>query len=120
MIRISNLSVPLDAADTDLRQAAAHALKQGVSSILSVKITRWSVDARDKRDVHAVISLDVEGVWSEADESRMIRRDGQIKRVDSENARPVFHGRAKPAHQPLVVGAGPAGLFAALYWAVFT
>ncbi|GHU68453.1 hypothetical protein FACS1894184_10480 [Clostridia bacterium] len=116
MIRISNLSVPLSAVDTELRQAAAHSLGQSVSSILSVKITRWSVDARNKNDVHAVVTLDVEGSWSESDESRMIRRDGQVKRIDPEQpSRPtILPNRPKPSKRPLIVGAGPAGLFAAL------
>ncbi|MDR1598504.1 MAG: hypothetical protein LBS11_01270 [Oscillospiraceae bacterium] len=116
MIRLSNLSAPLDAGDAELRQAAARALERSVSSILTVKVARWSVDARDKRDVRAVVSLDVTGAWSESDENRMIRRDGKIRRVDTDSAKrvAVLPGMMKPARRPLVVGAGPAGMFAAL------
>jgi uncharacterized FAD-dependent dehydrogenase len=118
MIRISNISVPLNASEGELRQAAARALEKGVSSIVAVSVARWSIDARDKRDVHAVVSLDVTGSWSEADENRMIRRDGRVRRVDNGKAGVVVKAsKPKPERRPLVIGAGPAGLFAALRFA---
>ncbi|MDR2657846.1 MAG: hypothetical protein LBB86_08490 [Oscillospiraceae bacterium] len=116
MIRISNLSLPLNAADSEIRQAAARALGRDVSSILSAKITRWSIDARDKRDVHAVVTLDVTGAWSESDENLMLRCDGRVKRVNPGEAKRVaivVGDRPKPSERPLIIGAGPAGLFAA-------
>jgi len=113
MLRISGLSVPLGASDADMRKTAAQALNMDANRITGCKLARLAVDARDKNAVHWVVSLDVTGRWTQAQENLLAKPDGSIKRV--EPVKPAAVSRPpRPARPPLVVGMGPAGLFAAL------
>ena len=58
MLRIANLKAPLDAED--LRGFLVGALKIPKNAVLDARLHKKSVDARDKGDVHFVLSLDVE------------------------------------------------------------
>ena len=59
MLRIANLSVPLDYTDESLRLLAARKLKLAPERVKSVTLVKKSVDARDKGDVHFVLTVDV-------------------------------------------------------------
>ena len=107
-IRISQLRLGLDAADRPLKQLAARALKLRPEEILSVRLVRKSVDARDKRDVHFSLTLDAE-----------LRRAPISLPKGAEWLPPPAPAAPAPAarpgrHRPVVAGMGPAGLFAAL------
>ncbi|MDR2505355.1 MAG: hypothetical protein LBD16_04530 [Oscillospiraceae bacterium] len=111
MLRISNIPLQLDYTDESLRQAVAKAVSLPAARILSCKISRKAVDARDKRDVKLVVSVDAALKISTAEEERLLANP-QIKRIEPP---PVFvPPMAKPAMRPIIIGAGPAGLFAAL------
>lgn len=110
MLRIANLSLALDYTDADLTEQAARKLKLPAKVIQSVQLVKKSVDARDKGDVHFVITVDVK-VRDEQDVLRRLK-PGVAERVMPKPAKPLpAPGFSRP---PLVVGAGPAGLFAAL------
>lgn len=110
MLRIANLSLALDYTDADLAEQAAKKLKLPAKAIQSVQLVKKSVDARDKGDVHFVITVDVK-VRDEQDVLRRLK-PGIAERVTPKPAKPLpVPGFRQP---PLVVGAGPAGLFAAL------
>ena len=106
-IRISQVKLRLDDHQMPLEKIAARALRLPLQEIVSVRLSRKSVDARDKGDVHFSLTLDVELRHA----PRTMPRGAQA----IEEARPRT---APPARQldgrPLVVGMGPAGLFAAL------
>lgn len=110
MLRLVNLPAPLDYTEETLRQAAARRLKIPVSAIRRVTPVKKSVDARDKGDVHFVFTLDVLADGEEAVLRRL--KPGVAEKVAPKPAKPL----PKPAfaQRPVVVGAGPAGLFAAL------
>ena len=59
MLRLSNLRMPLDYTDDSLRHAVIHTLSIRECDLLSVSIVRRSVDARNKSDVHFVLSVDL-------------------------------------------------------------
>ena len=107
-IRISQLRLNLNEAERPLETLAARALKLKAEEIRSVRLFRKSVDARDKRDVHFSLTLDVELQRVPA----FLPRNAQIlpapERV--ERVRPARPGKFRP----VVAGMGPAGLFAAL------
>ena len=110
MLRIVNLAIGLDRSETALRQAAARRLRVSAESIRQVALRKLSVDARDKGDVHFVVNLEVQVDGEEA----LLRRlkPGTIERVTPRAPRPL--PQARFSQRPVVVGAGPAGLFAAL------
>lgn len=114
MIKLQNLSLPLDYGEAELRKKAAAALKLSPAALGEVRLLRRSVDARKKNDVHFVCTL---GVTVE-DEEALIRRrhDPNIMRF---SPRPYVFPTVRRTSPlpPVVVGMGPAGLFAALFLA---
>ena len=60
MIRVNNISVPLDQDFSDLRGLCTGKLRIRPEKLRSVKLAKKSVDARKKSDVHFIISLDIE------------------------------------------------------------
>ena len=59
MLRVPNLSLTLHYREEELPAAAARRLKTGKENILSCRLYKRSVDARDKGDVHFVATVDV-------------------------------------------------------------
>ncbi len=117
MIRISNCSVPLD----DVRPLAAVAAERlgiAAAEVLSATIVRKALDARRYHGAPLafVYTLDVAVKGSEKKLLARFRRDSHIaakaeeKAVDFARFSPPVRGEAPP----VVVGFGPAGMFAAL------
>lgn len=110
MLRLGNLSLPLDYTEDGLTQLVLRRLKLPASRLVRLTLVKKSVDARDKADVHFVLTVDAE-VRDEADVLRHLKR-GVAERIVPRTAAPLPRpGFRRP---PVVVGAGPAGLFAAL------
>ncbi len=105
MIRIDNVRLCREPGKAELISAAAAALGVKPDEIASVEIIRRSIDARKKSDVHYVFSLAAEL------KSGKTPRGAQLYEPKSYSF-PVKNLRAK--RRPVVVGMGPAGLFAAL------
>jgi len=110
MLRIDNISMPLSWDIPLLTEAVLRKLRVPADQLISLTLAKKSVDARDKGDVHFVLSVDVKLKNEDAWFKRM--KPGTANRLNPP-APPVL---AKPAfaRPPVVVGAGPAGLFAAL------
>ena len=111
MLRLNNLSIPLDASPEDLRFLVLQKLKIGPGDLKSLQISKKSVDARDKGDVHFVYALDVE-VAREVEVVKRLRPQTAVILPERGESQPL----PKPSfsRRPVVVGAGPAGLFSAL------
>ena len=108
IMRISQIKLSLDQANVPLKTIAARALRLRTEEIGSVRLFKKSVDARDKRDVHFSLTLDVELDRAPA----RLPRNAEIL-PPSQPSAPM--PRVKPRKlRPIVVGMGPAGLFAAL------
>ena len=60
MLRLINLSVPLDFTETALKSLLLHKTGLSDTQLLRFSVVRKSVDARDKSDVHFVLSVDME------------------------------------------------------------
>lgn len=114
MIRISNLSLPIGKDLSDLRKKAAKRLGIRSDDIRTFTPVRQSIDARKKQDVHYVYTVDVDA----ADEATLVRRAND-RNVTLHVPQPYRFPTPvhKPALTPVVVGMGPAGLFAALFLA---
>ncbi|MBR4081648.1 MAG: FAD-dependent monooxygenase, partial [Clostridia bacterium] len=110
MLRLSNLPLPLDMTQDDLTRAALQKLRVPAAALKSLTLVKKSVDARDKGDVHFVVTVDVALHNEDAYFRRM--RKGVAVKVDVKRERPL--PRSGFTVPPVVVGAGPAGLFAAL------
>ena len=110
MLLISNLRLDIGADESQLYKKAARALGVRPGDISRLTVTRQSIDARKKQNVHLVCSVKVQ-VKGEAE----ILRKG-LKGVSATEEAPYILPtvrRSSPL-RPVVVGMGPAGLFAAL------
>ena len=115
-IRINQLRQKLDDWQLSPAELAARALRVKPQEILSARLVRKSVDARDKGDVHFTLTLECETARpvrlprNAAEVSENEIGDGSLSQKSEIRNRPLSHfgGRC------LVVGMGPAGLFAAL------
>ncbi len=121
VIEIRNLALPLSAgdpsADDAMRRAAAKRLGIEVGRIASLRLLKRSVDARRKSNVHFVVTLGVTLDDSPGeDEAAVVRRIGDDDVFVAVTPSPpaVASLAVAPAVRPVVVGTGPAGLFAAL------
>lgn len=108
MIRISNLNMPLEMTTETLKAACARLLRQPETAIQVVKLRKKSIDARDKSDVHFVVTADVS-----LSNEKNIRKLPKNAEFATEKPSPVYPVLSLSCH-PVVVGAGPAGLFCAL------
>ena len=57
MLRISNLKIPLNADEADIKRLAAEKLMVAESNISNIVMTKKSVDARHKSNICYVISV---------------------------------------------------------------
>ena len=127
MLEVSNVRLPLDAAlpgkGALVRRAAAKALSVRADEISSTVLLKRSVDARKKKDVHFVATLGVELAGGpQAEDAALARSEGgKAKRHVPYEPLAIPDCAAIAAREgfvrPVVVGTGPAGLFAALYLA---
>lgn len=124
MIRVNNIAISLDDdaacrggkpyTQGPLIHAVARTLRLAEDDIARVEVLRRSVDARRKHDVHFVVNVCVE-LRDTGKEHALIRAGkAQPYREVAPLAIPCVQA---PAIPPIVVGSGPAGLFAALYLA---
>ena len=110
MLQISNIKLPVDGDEALLRRRAAKILGVRPSNILELSLHRQSIDARKKNDVHLVCTVRV----TLEDEASILRRAPKdvTQTADTPYILPSV-GRTSTL-PPIVVGMGPAGLFAAL------
>ena len=114
MLRIQNISLPLDGSQGQLKKKAARILGVKPEVITGLSLARQSIDARKKSDVHYVCTVDV----TVADEGRVMARCRDRNVSLHQSAPYVFPTvRRTSSLPPVVVGMGPAGLFAALFLA---
>ncbi len=110
MLRLTELKLPLDHEPDALRAAAAARLGVPAEAILSCEVARRGYDARRKRDIHLVYTLDV----TLADETAVRRRLPDIAVTPDTTYVPPPRARPGIGPRPVVIGAGPCGLMAAL------
>ena len=116
MIRLRDIPLPPEHNAHQLQFEAAQMLHISNSKIRSLRIVRRSVDARKKPDVKIIYTVDV---TVDGNEKKLLRSSG-CKRA---SIAPVSYYKAPknipaPEKRPVVVGFGPAGMFAALILAM--
>lgn len=115
MLRVNNLKIALDADAQAPLEAALRRLNAPRGRVLSWRIGKKSVDARDKGDVHFVMAVDVE-LQGEDALLRSLKPGTAVKLPQAASVFSVIR-KGRPFSRPVVAGFGPGGLFAALYLA---
>jgi hypothetical protein len=112
MIRVTELKLPLHHPDEALPAAICKRLRIERRELIRHVVARRAHDARDKNNIALVYSLDI-NVKNEAAVLARFRRDRNVAPTPDTSYRPVATAPAGAA-RPVVIGAGPCGLFAAL------
>ena len=110
MLRVTELRLPLDHAPDALVPAIAARLGIPAADVGEHRVARRGYDARRRGDIRLVYTLDV----TVRDEAAVTAPN--LARPPDTRYRFVARaeGRAPDAARPVVIGAGPCGLFAAL------
>ncbi len=111
MIRINQIKMPISHTKEELWDRAAKLLKIKKTQIRSMEIVKKSIDARKKPDLYYVYSVNVL-TDKEGDILKRVR-DKNIMSIQKKEYQPQITGRLSFKHRPVIVGAGPAGLFCA-------
>jgi uncharacterized FAD-dependent dehydrogenase len=114
VIRIIELSLPLDHPGDALRAAIIRRLGIDEADLLDFTVFKRSYDARKKNSaIVFVYIVDVE-VRNEAEILRRLAHDRKLGPAPDTSYHPVGRAPADLQERPVIVGFGPCGLFAAL------
>ncbi|MBQ7817184.1 MAG: hypothetical protein IJ388_00100 [Oscillospiraceae bacterium] len=114
MIRIRDISLSPQHNPNQLLFEAAKLLKISGSKIKKLSLVRRSIDARKKPDVRIIYTVDVA---VDGSEQKILRQSG-CKRASIAQKTYYEVPKAVSDQRPVVVGFGPAGMFAALVLAL--
>jgi uncharacterized FAD-dependent dehydrogenase len=114
VIRITELSLPLDYPADALRKAIVKRLNIHDADLLDFTVFKRSYDARRKNSVIAFVYIIDLTARNEAAILRRLANDRNVRPAPDTNYYPVGHAPTNLSERPLVVGFGPCGLFAAL------
>ena len=114
MIRIRDLILPPEHDKNDLLYHAAQALRVKPSEIATLEIFRRSLDARKKPELHWVYTVDV---TLHSGEGKLMRQNRSSK-ITREKPYIYSVPKKQSDDRPVIVGFGPAGMFAALVLAM--
>jgi len=112
MIRVFEVKLPPDHDEAQLKSALLVRLKIPADELRSWRVARRSIDARKKDRVQIVYLLDAEV----ADPAAVLANaaTGKIEPAPEYRYQPPQPGGELLAARPVIVGSGPAGLFAGL------
>ncbi len=113
MLRITEIKLALDHTAADLLAAVCRELAVGVDAVIGHTIVRRGHDARKRPLIRFVYTIDVE-VKDEAAVLARIRRNTHVALAPDTGYRFVAHAPASLPMRPVVIGFGPAGMFAGL------
>jgi hypothetical protein len=113
MLRLTEIKLPLDHAPEAIQAAILRRLQVPERDLIGYSVFRRAHDARRKAAIALIYSLDVEL----RDEAAVLKRfigDAHIQSTPDSSYRFVARAPDRLALRPVVIGAGPCGLFAGL------
>ena len=119
MLRITEIKLPLATSakeghtDAEIRAAVIKKLAINAADLLSFSIFKRGTDARKSHAILLVYSLDVV-INGEAKVLAKLKKDPHVKPTPDTEYKFVAHASAQLKSRPIVIGFGPAGIFAAL------
>ncbi len=112
MLRINNLKLNISHTEEELLEKIVRSLKISKKELKSYTIRKQSIDARKKEDIKYIYCIDA----NVSSESKILKKlkNANVSLI-KEKERYVFpaHGTEDMKERPVIVGAGPAGLFCA-------
>jgi len=111
-LRITNIKQPISEGDELLASRIANLLGLETKQVVSARITRRALDARKKQDVHFLLTVIAE-VEEAAAKRLLARANPHVEAYTEEQETELVTGTESLRGRVVVVGLGPAGLFAA-------
>src|SRR4051794_34679348 len=116
-LRLTNLELPVEAPEEQLREIIAARLGVGADEPITWRILRKSLDARSRDSLRFAYTVVVEWLGEAEWQAKNSSSVGIESFIAGEFIEPRLGSLPLNEH-PLVVGSGPAGLLAAYYLAV--
>ena len=113
MLRITEIKLPLDHQPSEINAAIVKKLAINKADLVEYTIFKRGVDARKANAILLVYSLDVT-VNGEAKVLAKLGKDPHVKIAPDTSYKFVAQAPETLKERPVIVGLGPAGLFAAL------
>jgi len=113
MLRITELKLPLDHADSMIKTAIITRLSITPQDFIAYTVFRQGHDARKRNAIELVYTLDVE-LKNEMEVLARLQDDPHISITPDTTYQFVTHAPAQLTQRPIVIGTGPCGLFAGL------
>ncbi len=113
MLRLTDLQLPLDHPEAELRSAILARLGIGADELIGFTIFRRSFDARKKSAISLIYTLDVE-LRNEAQHLTRLHGNRQVGPTPDTTYHFVAQAPSGLRERPVVIGTGPCGLFAGL------
>ena len=105
MLRVSNIKVRNNLSDQEILEIAIKKYNIHSSDILDWQISKKSLDARNKEDIYYLYSIDLN-----------VKDENKYKKLQKVKplVLPDIQVKYSSSKKPIIVGAGPSGLFCAL------
>lgn len=105
MLRINNIKIRKDISNSEVLDIAIKQNRIDKNDIIEWQIAKKSIDARKKDDVHYSYSINIK-----------VKNEKKYKKLEKVNMfeMPLITIKNKSTTRPVIIGAGPAGLFAAI------
>jgi len=113
MLRLTNIKLPLEHTEQELRAEILNKLSIKDEELLSYSIYKRSYDARKKRNIFFIYSLDVDTSKNSALLTQFAE-DTQVKARPDDTYKFVAQAPDNLTERPIVIGLGPCGLFVGL------
>lgn len=111
MLRVSNIKINIEDDKSKIVKLLLNKLKIKEKDLIKYHIYKESIDARKKGKIDFVYTVDVEV----KEEDKILKKGlKDIVSVKQSHYIGVQNGTSKVKNRPIIVGSGPAGLFAAL------
>jgi uncharacterized FAD-dependent dehydrogenase len=113
MLRLTDLKLPLDHSEDELRAAILKRLHLESAHLSGYTVAKRSHDARKRGAILLIYALDID-TPRELELQQRFADDAHVRPTPDTDYQFVAHAPPAQAHRPLVVGFGPCGLFAGL------
>ena len=114
MIKLCNIKMPLEYTSDDLAAYISKKLKLPRLCDKDIILLKKSLDARHKDNIHFVLTV----AFATSDDNAVMEKNRSLKNLSLyEHKEYTLPKKASLSKPPVVVGMGPAGMFAALYLA---
>ena len=109
MIRVNQIKLSIDEDISNIRKKLEKKLKINQSDIIDYSIFKESIDAR-KGEIHFVYTVDVDA----KNEEKILKKNKDVSKTPDFSYADVEEGKEVLKNRPVIIGSGPAGVFAGL------